>query len=237
MRTNCVNQMQILIAQIYQCINMTLTSDNEFFENFTNIKLHEHVLKHEQNMKEIYHKVFHEVLEYTERQSVNRNRHKLAKELKVGDLVFKTDFSNTIGYSRKLKPYRNGPYKVARVVSKVTYDLEPLDQIHKKCTTHRNHLLPYNPKEVTLPTLVEKYQIENALAGIDKQNFPDEWKEKTDVTTRDTTVHTPTVPRTTTTVPTEHDYGQTDNDFFDFKISQVIQVLQTYLQQYMQWSE
>ena len=53
-----------------------------------------------------------------------------------------------VHFSDKLKPLRNGPYKILDRLSDVTYEL--LAQDSSTIHVHRNHLIPYYPKEPLL---------------------------------------------------------------------------------------
>ena len=69
------------------------------------------------------------------------------KPLPLGTIVLKRNFTH-IHFSDKPKPLRIGPYKILDRLSDVIYELYSQDG-----TTfhlHRNHLLPYYPKEPLL---------------------------------------------------------------------------------------
>ena len=66
------------------------------------------------------------------------------KPLPIGTFVLKRNFTH-VHFSDKLKPLRIGPYKVIDRLSDVTYEL--LSQDGSTVHVHRNHLIPYYPKE------------------------------------------------------------------------------------------
>ena len=69
------------------------------------------------------------------------------KPLPVGTFVLKRNFTH-VHFSDKLKPLRIGPYKITDRLSDVTYEL--LAQDGSTIHVHRNHLIPYYPKEPLL---------------------------------------------------------------------------------------
>ena len=66
------------------------------------------------------------------------------KPLPFGAFVLKRNFTH-VHFSDKLKPLRIGPYKKLDRLSDVTYEL--LSQDGSTFHIHRNHLIPYYPKE------------------------------------------------------------------------------------------
>ena len=69
------------------------------------------------------------------------------KPLPSGTFVLKQIFSH-VHFSDKLKPLRIGSYKFLDRLSDVTYEL--LSQDGSAIHVHRNHLIPYCPKELLL---------------------------------------------------------------------------------------
>ena len=69
------------------------------------------------------------------------------KPLPIGTFVLKRNFTH-VHFSDKLKPLRIGPYKILDRLSDVTYAL--LAQDGSTVHVHRNHLVPYYPKEPLL---------------------------------------------------------------------------------------
>ena len=69
------------------------------------------------------------------------------KPLPIGTFVSKRNFTH-VHFPDKLKPLQIGPYKIIDRLSDVTYELHAQDgsTIH----VHRNHLIPYYPKEPLL---------------------------------------------------------------------------------------
>ena len=69
------------------------------------------------------------------------------KPLPIGTFVLKRHFAH-VHFSDKLKPLRIGPYKILDRLSDVTYDF--LAQVGSTLHVHRNHLIPFYPKEPLL---------------------------------------------------------------------------------------
>ena len=69
------------------------------------------------------------------------------KPLATGTFVLKQNFTQ-VHFSEKLKPLRIAPYKIIDRLSDVTYEL--LSQDGSTVHVHRNHLIPYYPKEPLL---------------------------------------------------------------------------------------
>ena len=69
------------------------------------------------------------------------------KPLPIGTFVLKRN-STHVHFSDKLKPLRIGPYKIIDRLLDVTYEL--LSQDGSTVNVHRNHLIPYYPKEPLL---------------------------------------------------------------------------------------
>ena len=76
------------------------------------------------------------------------------KQLPLITFVIHTNFK-PINFSKKLKPLRIGPYKILKHLSEVTYEL--LSQDGSTFQTHRNHILPYYPKEPIIFPYIKHY--------------------------------------------------------------------------------
>ena len=76
------------------------------------------------------------------------------KQLPLNTFVIHTNFK-PVNFSNKLKPLRIGPYKILKHLSEVTYEL--LSQDGSTFQTHRNHILPYYPKEPIIFPYIKHY--------------------------------------------------------------------------------
>ena len=83
------------------------------------------------------------------------NLFNLAKPLKIGQLVLQENERMIQGVSFKLQHLQKGIFKVTKIVTEVTYEIEDLDT-GQKIVCHRNLLLPYYPKIQSVPHLITK---------------------------------------------------------------------------------
>ena len=66
------------------------------------------------------------------------------RPLDIGTFVLKRNFLH-VHFSDKLKPLRFGPFKIINKISDITYEI--VNQDGYTSHIHRNHLIPYYPKE------------------------------------------------------------------------------------------
>ena len=98
-------------------------------------------------MLQVYSTVYENTLRKINSHAYITKTYHEGKPLPIGTFVLKRNFTH-VHFSDKLKPLRIGPYKIMDRLSDVTYELIAQDgsTIH----VHRNHLIPYYPKEPTL---------------------------------------------------------------------------------------
>ena len=82
------------------------------------------------------------------------------KQLPLNTFVIHTN-CKPVNFSKKLKPLRIGPYKILNHLSEVTYEL--LSQDSSTFQTHRNHILPYYPKEPIIFPYIKHYHFTPSL--------------------------------------------------------------------------
>ena len=100
-------------------------------------------------MLQIYSTVYENTLRKRKNNShayITKTYHE-GKPLPIGTFVLERSFTH-VHFSDKLKPLRIGPYKIIDRLSNVTYEL--LAQDGSTIHVHRNHLIPYYPKEPLL---------------------------------------------------------------------------------------
>ena len=98
-------------------------------------------------MLQIYSTVYENTLRKINSHAyITKTSHE-GKSLPIGTFVLKRNFTHVL-FSDKLKPLRIGPYKNIDRLSDVTYEL--LAQDGSTIHVHRNHLIPYYPKEPLL---------------------------------------------------------------------------------------
>ena len=76
------------------------------------------------------------------------------RPLDIGTFVLKRNFIH-VHFSDKLKPLRIGPFKIINKISDITYEIVNRDGYTSHI--HRNHLVPYYPKELIIFPFIEKY--------------------------------------------------------------------------------
>ena len=98
-------------------------------------------------MLQIYSTVYENTLRKINSHAYITKTYHEGKPLPIGTFVLKRNFTQ-VHFSDKLKPLRIGPYKIIDRLSDVTYEL--LAQDGSTIHLHRNHLIPYYPKEPLL---------------------------------------------------------------------------------------
>ena len=98
-------------------------------------------------MLQLYSTVYKNTLKKINSHAYITKTYQEGKPLPIGTFVLKRNFSH-VHFSDKLKPLRIGPYKILDRLSDVTYEL--LSQDGSTVLVHRNHLIPYYPKEPLL---------------------------------------------------------------------------------------
>ena len=96
-------------------------------------------------MLQIYSTVYYYPLKKLKSQAYITKTYHEGNPLPIGTFILKRHFAH-VPFSDKLKPLRIGPYKILDRISDVTYELLAQDG----STLHRNHLIPYYPKEPLL---------------------------------------------------------------------------------------
>ena len=91
--------------------------------------------------------IYSTVYEHTLRNAYITKTYHEGKPHPIGTFVLKRNFTH-VHFSDKLKPLRIGPYEFIHRLSDVTYEL--LSQDASTVHGHRNHLIPYYPKELLL---------------------------------------------------------------------------------------
>ena len=98
-------------------------------------------------MLQIYSTVYENTIRKINSHAYITKTYHEGKPLPIGTFVLKRNFTH-VHFSDKLKPLRIGPYKILDRLSDVTYAL--LAQDGSIVHVHRNHLIPYYPKEPLL---------------------------------------------------------------------------------------
>ena len=97
------------------------------------------------------------------------------KQLPLNTFVIHTNFK-PVNFSKKLKPLRIGPYKILHHLSEVTYEL--LSQDGSTFQIHRNHILPYYPKEhITSPYIKQYHSTPSLINNPDTEPYQDTFSQ------------------------------------------------------------
>ena len=116
------------------------------------------MLKRENTYKRKYLNTNTKCRQTTNKAHKYRNRFKLGRPIPEGRKVLLENHSKGLLKSKKLRKLRSGPYTVKRMLTNTTYEIEH-DKTSEKKTVHRNHIVPYYPKEEKLQELVENYVV------------------------------------------------------------------------------
>ena len=76
------------------------------------------------------------------------------RPLDIGTFVLKRNFLH-VHFLEKLRPLRIGPFKIINKVSDITYEI--VNQDGYTSHIHRNHLVPYYPKEPIIFPFLQQY--------------------------------------------------------------------------------
>ena len=115
--------------------------------------------------------IYHTVYENTKRKNnsfayFNKTYHN-PRPFDIGTFVLKRNFLH-VHFSDKLKPLRIGPFKIINKISDITYEI--VNQDGYTSHVHRNHLVPYFPKEPISFPFLQQY---NSHANNDNYNDSD----------------------------------------------------------------
>ena len=112
------------------------------------------ILATETAMMQIYHTVY----ENTKRKLISfayfNKTYNNPKPLDIGTIVLERNFLH-VYFSYKLKPLRIGAFKINKKSSDITYEIVNQDGFTSH--VHRNHLVPYHPKEPIIFPFLQQY--------------------------------------------------------------------------------
>ena len=123
------------------------TDLNPFFYRTLSKPIPQGFLAIETAMLQIYSTVYENTLRKINSHAYITQTYHDGKPLPIGTFVLKRNFTH-VHFSDKLNPLRIGPYKIIDRLSDDTYEL--LAQDGSTIQVHRNHLIPYYPKEPLL---------------------------------------------------------------------------------------
>ena len=105
-------------------------------------------------MLQIYSTVYENTVRISNSHAYITKTYNEGKPLPIGTFVLKRNFTH-VHFSDKLNALRIGPNKIINRLSDVTYEL--LAQDGSTIHVHRNHLIPYYPKEPLLYPLLRNF--------------------------------------------------------------------------------
>ena len=98
-------------------------------------------------------------------------RFRTAKPLEKNTFVLLTNQQQIDGASKKLLPLETGPYLIIDKPTETTYNLK--DNNNEHITTHRNHIVPYYPKEQHIKLELQNYLLTNEILTHKQPNRTD----------------------------------------------------------------
>ena len=126
---------------------------NSFFHKILSKPIPQSILATETAMIQIYHTVYENTKRKNNSFAYFNKTYNNPRPLDIGTFVIKRNFLH-VRFSDKLKPLRIGPYKVIKKVSDITYEI--VNQGGYTFHIHRNHLVPYYPKEPNIFPFIQQ---------------------------------------------------------------------------------
>ena len=105
-------------------------------------------------MIQIYHTVYENTKKKINSYAYLNKTYHNPRPLDIGTFVLKRNFLH-VHFSDKLKPLRIGPFKIINKISDITYEI--VNQDGHTSHIHRNHLIPYYPKEPIIFPFLQQY--------------------------------------------------------------------------------
>ena len=131
-------------SQLPEYSHYDKTDLNPFFYRKFSKSIPQWFLAVETAMLQIYSTVYGNTIRKINSHAYITKTYHEGKPLPIGTFVLKRNFTH-VHFFDKLKPLRIGPYKIIDRLFDVTYEL--LSQDASTVHVHRNHLIPYYPKE------------------------------------------------------------------------------------------
>ena len=154
------------------CQNLPLHSHydrsnlNPFFHKIFSKPIPHWILATETAMIQIYHTVYENTKRKINSFAYFNKTYNTPRPLDNGTFELKRKFIH-VQFSDKLKPLRIGPFKIINT-SDIT--LEIVNQDGYTSHIHRNHLVPYYPKEPIISPFIQKYNLHSTDNNTDTNN-------------------------------------------------------------------
>ena len=94
-------------------------------------------------------------------------RFRTAKPLEKNTFLLVTNQQQIEGVSKKLLPLKTGPYLIIDKSTETTYILK--DNNKEQITIHRNHIVPYYPKEKHIKLELQNYLLTKEIPTLKNQ--------------------------------------------------------------------
>ena len=101
-------------------------------------------------------------------------RFRTAKPLEKNTFVLVTNQQQFDGVSKKLLPLKTGLYLIVDKPTETTYTLK--DNNKEQITIHRNHIVPYYPKEKHIKIELQNYLLTNEIPTLKQPNVSTDTK-------------------------------------------------------------
>ena len=154
---------------------------NAFFHKILSKPIPQWILATETAMIQIYHTVYENTKRKINSYAYFNKTYHNPRPLDIGTFVLKRNFLH-VHFSDKLKPLRIGPFKIINKISDITNEI--VNQDGYTSHIHRNHLIPYHPKEPVIFPFLQQYNphlfidclsnINDQIINSDEDKFTDE---------------------------------------------------------------
>ena len=140
---------------------------NPFFHKILSKPILQWILATETAMIQIYHTVYENTKRKINSFAYFNKTYNNSRPLDIGTIVVKRSFLHVL-FSDKLKPLRNGPFKIINKISDITYEI--VNQDGYTSHIHRNHLVPYCPKKPIIFPFIQKFNPHSTDYNTDNNN-------------------------------------------------------------------
>ena len=127
---------------------------NPVFHKILSKPIPQGILATETAMIQIYHTVYENIKRKINSFAYFNKTYNNPRPLDIGTFVLKRNYLH-VHFSDKLKPLRIGPFKIINKISDITYEI--VNQDGYTSLFHRNHLVPYYPKEPIIFPFIQHY--------------------------------------------------------------------------------
>ena len=127
---------------------------NPFFHKILSKPIPQWILATEKAMIQIYHTVYENTKRKFNSFAYFNKTYNNPRPLDIGTFELKKNFLH-VHFSDKLKPLRIGPFEIINEISDIIYEI--VNQDGYTSHIHRNHLVPYYPKEPIFFPFIQQF--------------------------------------------------------------------------------